>query len=229
MIVSHKYRFIFLKTSKTAGTSVEIALSKICGPRDIITQLPKRDRAIRESLGYPGAQNHHAPLSEYGLKDYKRLLYGKLKPRFTSHSTAAEAKQYLPADIWNNYYKFSIERNPWDRTMSSFFWDSKNNPDMTLDDYLASDGPKRLKERGLGLYSVNGKVIADFICRFENLEDDLNRIRKHLGIPEPLTLPRTKAQTRKDRRHYRDILNESQKNFIAEFFAEEIKLYGYSY
>ena len=37
MIVSHGRRFIFIKTSKTAGTSVEMQLSKFCGPDDIVT------------------------------------------------------------------------------------------------------------------------------------------------------------------------------------------------
>jgi hypothetical protein len=33
MIVSHRYRYIFIKTKKTTGTSIEIALSRHCGPR----------------------------------------------------------------------------------------------------------------------------------------------------------------------------------------------------
>jgi hypothetical protein len=32
VIVSHEHVFVFLKTEKTAGTSVEIALSRSCGP-----------------------------------------------------------------------------------------------------------------------------------------------------------------------------------------------------
>ena len=37
MIASFSCRFIFLKTRKTAGTSVELALSPACGPEDIVT------------------------------------------------------------------------------------------------------------------------------------------------------------------------------------------------
>ena len=36
MIISHKYKFIFIKTSKTAGSSIELYLSKYCGKNDII-------------------------------------------------------------------------------------------------------------------------------------------------------------------------------------------------
>ena len=37
MIISHKHKFIFFKTRKTAGTSLQIALSEFCGSDDIIT------------------------------------------------------------------------------------------------------------------------------------------------------------------------------------------------
>ncbi len=57
MIVSHKHQFVFLKTRKSAGTSAEIALSKHCGPDDIITPLSPEDEAMRRDLGYRGAQN----------------------------------------------------------------------------------------------------------------------------------------------------------------------------
>ena len=37
MIISHKYKFIFIKTRKTAGTTIEYNLSKYLGHNDIIT------------------------------------------------------------------------------------------------------------------------------------------------------------------------------------------------
>src|ERR1700682_2469961 len=39
MIISHKYKLIFIKTAKTAGTSIEVFLSKQCGPMDIVTPI----------------------------------------------------------------------------------------------------------------------------------------------------------------------------------------------
>ena len=37
MIVSHKHKFIFLKTRKTAGSSIQVTLAEHCGEDDIIT------------------------------------------------------------------------------------------------------------------------------------------------------------------------------------------------
>ena len=39
MIISHSRRFIFIKSTKTAGTSVEAALSNFCERDDVVTPL----------------------------------------------------------------------------------------------------------------------------------------------------------------------------------------------
>ena len=41
MIISHRHRFIFVRTEKTAGSSVEQALAEVCGPEDVITGVAK--------------------------------------------------------------------------------------------------------------------------------------------------------------------------------------------
>ena len=51
MIVSFPRQFIFIKTSKTAGTSLEIALSKYAVPEDILTPITAEDEVMRRTLG----------------------------------------------------------------------------------------------------------------------------------------------------------------------------------
>lgn len=231
MIVSHKHKYIFLKTNKTAGTSIEIALSRYCGPEDIITPVSPEDEVLRREVGGVGPQNHLAPLSDYGFRDYRKLLFGKRKLRYFNHMTATRAKALLGDEIWQSYFKFCIERNPWDRVISHYFWrtrkDTSEQP--TIMEYLESPMVQKLKRKGLGLYTIDGELAVDRVCLLENLSEDLESVRVQLGLPEPLELPRAKSQYRKDKRSYRDILGEPEKEKIAELFADEIRLFGYRF
>lgn len=230
MIISHKHKFIFLKTNKTAGTSIEIALSKYCGPEDVITPITREDEAMRSSLGYPGPQNCYAPIWSYRFKDiFKWLTKGKKKLRFYNHITAKEAKQYIGDDIWNSYYKFCFERNPWDRCISLYYWRYKSEPRPPIAEFVNSQEPMILKKRGYELYTIDGKIAVDKICRFENLVDELEQVRKQIGLPEKLDLPRAKSKYRKDKAHYRDLLTEAEKAKIAELFHDEIRSMGYEW
>ncbi len=58
MIVSHARKFIFVKTRKTSGTSMEISLSTVCGPDDIITPISWEDELVRLDMGGRLPQNY---------------------------------------------------------------------------------------------------------------------------------------------------------------------------
>ncbi len=230
MIISHKHKYIFLKTNKTAGTSIEIALSKSCGKDDIITHISPEDELTRSKLGARGPQNFGAPYGEYGFYDWARLLIRRRsKLRYYNHMNATQVNGLIGDEIWNSYFKFCFERNPWDRVVSLYFFRHPSGSGPSLTEFIESDEPLALKQRGFGIYSIDGKVVVDKVCRFENIAGEMEEVRKQLGIPEELDLPRAKSRFRKDKRSYRDILDQEQREKIAELFRDEIEYLGYEF
>lgn len=230
MIVSHRHKFIFLKTEKTAGTSVEIALSRFCGPEDIITPISPADEEIRRSLGHRGPQNYLAPWRDYGLRDAARLLLRRRrKVRFYNHMSGREVRGYVGDDVWKGYFKFCFERNPFDRIISHYYWCHRSEPRPPLASFIHSSRALSLKRRGYEVYTQDGKVAVDRICRFEAIEQELEEVRQIIGLPEPLVLPRAKSSHRVDKRSYRDVLGEEERDWVSQMFGEEIRLLGYRF
>jgi len=50
LIISHKFKFVFVKTRKTAGTSIEMALRPHLGPDDVATPIREDTASGRSPL-----------------------------------------------------------------------------------------------------------------------------------------------------------------------------------
>ena len=229
MIVSHRHKFIFLKTRKTAGTSIEVALSRLCGEMDIITPIGREDEAVRQQLGYRGPQNYTIPVRRYGRREWRRLLADGRRTAFYNHIPAHEARPFLSPRIWNSYYKFCFERNPWDRIVSAYFFRryQTNDAALTFQSFLDQQRPHVLSN--YGIYAIEGRVAVDFVGRYERLVEDLQKALAYVGITEPIVLPRLKASARTDKRPYREIITPEQRRFIEERCHAEIELLHYRF
>lgn len=230
MILSHKYKFIFLKTAKAAGTSIEIALSKHLGDNDIITPISPPDEIIRRQLGYRGPQNFYVPLRCCSMRDIAGTLLTFRRKKFYNHMSCQEVRSLVGDGVWNTYYKFCIERNPFDRVVSLYYWIHRREPRPTLAQFLEQPEIELLSRRGLELYTTQtGAIAVDRVGRYENLIQDLEEIRRAIGIPEPLELPHAKASHRSDKRHYSDVIDELSRSKIAARFQREMELFGYRF
>ena len=229
MILSHRHQFIFLKTNKTAGTSLEIALAQMCGPDDVITPVSPKDEELRKSLGIRGPQNYAPAFSEYSRRDWFTTVRRLKRKRFFNHMPAREVKQLVSQDLWQNYFKFCFERNPWDRMLSLYAWRCQTEPKPTLSEFIDSRAARDLTRRGIEVYTIDGQVVVDRVCRYENLDAELQFLQERLELPEPLLLPHAKASHRTDRRHYREIFQPHEADKINDLFYREISLFGYTF
>lgn len=234
MIINHKHKFIFFKSKKTGGTSMEIALSKFTSDSDIVTRIiEEEEEALRNNLG----------------KNNKNA--GDLRV----HSTAAdllkflEAPQYKDKDIFNSYFKFTIIREPIDLFISFFFFGSfpkgkgwlKYFPKgYDINEWIYELKHKRvfdrfnISESNWNIYSLNNKLIVDDYITYSKdsgpgskMYEDCSRISKKLNFPENLAdiFYNTRAKTQ-----YRSIdkvkLNKESLDFIEEVSRREREITG---
>jgi hypothetical protein len=227
VIISHSHRFIFIKTMKTAGTSIEAYLSPLLGPDDVVTPVHPPEPG-HQPRNFRGLFDPLRELREHGIA----RLPGTLKDvlllnRFYNHLSAALARSRLPKAIWRDYHVFCVERNPIDKTLSHYFMLRELRADVkSIDDYF------RLGRfcHNLPFYTdQTGVVIVDQIIKYEHLDEELARLFPKLGVPFPGTLTTTaKASVRPPEVQAADLLDAAKRQRLRAVFDAEIRMHGYA-
>ncbi len=245
MILSKTHRFIFIKGVKVGGTSVEIALSTICGRDDIITPITPIDELKRLELD-AGAQNYSADrVAELAyLKSVRRTAVSDLAklaipPRiYFNHMSLRDVfTLYGPAAL--DYRMVCVERHPYAKILSlanhmlSFDiyqtggemrcdWGKlKNYLDQSIEDRSI------LIVKNIDRYRrPDGSVLAHII-RFENLAAEVQEFIGSLGMEYRSRFPHAKKGILADDLDPRDLLDKRQIGLINEMFAEEFDTFDY--
>ena len=231
MILSHQHRFIYIKTYKTASTSIEAALSEICGPDDIIT--PTSEQLMKHRTG-ERAQNYRLdhplvpkrPLLKRLLRRPERYYHPSVG--FYEHMPAWRIKAYVGDDIWSRYYKFSFERNPWDRQVSWYYYKTKSK-DRTPSFEAFNANKRKAYVENFNLYTIDDVSCLDFVGLYENLIEDFKKVIKVIGIKEKIAIPIVNVSEKKDVRGYRQYFTDRSRDMMAEWYAPEIAAFGYKF
>jgi len=232
VIVCHKHKFIFIKPKKVAGTSAELFLSKFCGEEDILSPVLPHEEPLR--LGR-GGQNWHVPGLPRRRSRVLRLFGTAIGrdswgyPGFYHHMPAREIRRLLGPEIWDSYFKFTIERNPWDRQVSLYHWHYRGRDNPPPFESFVANPLRRKVSPNYDIYAIDGEVAVDFVCHYHQLEDDLARVLDILGLEGPVELPRAKSGFRSGGRNWRDYYTERTKEIVGNWYHREIEAFGYSF
>jgi hypothetical protein len=232
MIASYSHNFIFIKTRKTGGTSVEIVLSSWCSGRDVCTPIAAEDEITRRFYGGrpmnfgAGFWKERAYLRAIKSADISKIedAYRNLRSRLYHHMPATETRVSL-SDLWQRAFRFTVERHPYERAISRAFWNMvRRGGDFSraLDEAL-----DRGELPNYPLYMENGKLLLDAVIPYERLWTEIGVLSCRLGVRLPNNLPRAKSNYRLDCRSGHQILSRAHKARIAEQCAPEFTLMGY--
>ena len=163
VIVSHEHGFVFMKTRKTAGTSVEIALSPVCGAR-------RRDHAgHRGRRGAARGARRPRPRSTSSRRRWRARRSTTCRSRWSARCSAGRR--------FESYFSFAIERNPWDAVVSLYHW---RNRDAGTGRPAGLRGVRRappvvetFATKNQRIYRLNGEVAVDRVLRYESLAEEL--------------------------------------------------------
>ena len=150
-----------------------------------------------------------------------------------NHATAREIADHLGKTRFSRYSSFAIVRNPWDWQVSLYRYM-----------LLKKDHPQHLMTKGFGGFEAyirwrcqnearfqtefildrSGKLLIDYLGRFENLSQDFSKICSQLGCSA--SLPRLNV-SRND--SYRDYYTRETQDLVRRCFDKDIGYLGYEF
>lgn len=166
MILSHKHKFLFLRQTKTAGASLQVALSSYCDIEDIIT--PLSEDVLKENPGV--------------IDKGQNNVYG-----WNSHTSYRDVE--LQFDL-SDYKTIVITRNPYEKMISRYYhFLHKNN--ISESEYSF----KRLLQAMIkNAYMPGGYICKDidvlrdrydkinYWIRFDSFKEDLTNLELEFNL-----------------------------------------------
>ncbi len=192
---------------------------------------------LRGELFYvlAGKQDSRTALAQSIKRSYTR----KLGPQ-PQHAYAAEVRSAFPSE-WENYFKFCVVRNPFDKVVSDYYWKTRSlNDPPSFSEFLraikegdSNSGLVPLRPDNWPIYTIDDEVVVDSVVRFENLKNGLSEVLRKIGIEWDGVLPRVKSGIRTDREgqstSYRMIYKRKDRELVQRLYRNEIDYFGYEF
>lgn len=155
------------------------------------------------------------------------------------HRTALQIRDDVGARRWQERFSFAFVRNPWDKVSSHYHFRVKTNQTGLRErpvpfaewvrlaygehDPRYYDQPMMFMPQSRWICDEEGRMLVDFVGRFERLHDDFAEVSRRIG--RGAALPHLKG-TRHD---YRAIYSDEAAEVVARRFAEDVERFGYRF
>jgi hypothetical protein len=216
VLVSHLYKFIFLKNYKVAGTSVESFFGQFC-----------IDPAEKKTYSFKEAQNEQ--ITPYGILG-SRLNVKNTK--WYNHKTAKEIKTDLGDAKFNDYFKFCIVRNPYDLMVSYYFFCKSKNDSKSQGDFKTfCKKCIHINITNVDRIFIDNRPICHYYIRYENLINDILIVLEKLCIKDfdLNDLPKHKANINPHDKPYKEYYDSETKEIVEKLFKKEIDMFNYEF
>ncbi len=164
-----------------------------------------------------------------------------------SHSPLLNYKAHNE-EKFENYYKFTFVRNPWDRLVSAFTflkqggmiredkkWAEKHLSRFdSFSEFVTALQSHSFRKKVLRwnhfkpqytfLINENGEIGVDFVGRYENLYEDFEVVRRKLRTKDQL---RHLNETKK--RDYREYYDKQLRQIVSDIYKKDIELFNYKF
>lgn len=174
---------------------------------------------------------------QVGFECLVNLYDDNCKPAY-QHLTYNQLKIIIPPIKFNSYFKFTFVRNPWDKLVSTYYWNNRGFTTFTdfiyfiynifknytkPDIYNILNHPdfrSKFLSHILPQYLYTGPDVK--IYRYENFEFEVKQLIQKYNINK--NLPKDNVSKHN---HYRYYYNETTKNLVQKIYAKDIELFGY--
>ena len=211
MLLSVEKKFIFVHIPKTAGSSITTALQPY--------SLNSKRTAWRRFC------------SKFPIKE---------NPMFATlsvHSKASWIRTKIPSDMYDNYCKFAVVRNPFEFAVSSYYFLRKNRgsrqhrkaltwefSDFVC--YLEAKNKVTKMDQSSWICNRKNELIIDQVLCFENLQTDFESLLNCLHLQSDTKLPRTNTT---DHEGYQVYYNSVDRRRAEQIFARDIERFSYQF
>ncbi len=242
VVISHKHKFIFIKCIRVASSSMEEFFWRFRGENDVFTPFPPKWDKRQNDLGLFNplkdllyALKLFRDFPEFGVKERKyrsgwitrMLRHFKSRQRFYDHMPAWMVRNRI-GKLYDEYYTFCFERNPWAKVVSRYLFYKKFDPNFNLSFREFVKSIWVYDALNFPLYCdplKDYRIMVDFIGYYENLEEDFARVMKKIGLPESLDV---RINTVSDD-NYRRFYDKELKRRVEDAYRFEIELHGYDF